>query len=245
MSMTTIIGRGHSGTRAISQTLSESGIFMGSPQNKSSDLIPAEDMYEACRVLGREVKWLGDLEWDWGQLHAMEIPLGFKHLAFTFLQSVLTSAAEHRGWKIPETTLVFPWIARMFPDAKYIYWIRNPRDCILGRHVTDDLHDFCLEYPEAEEIRRRRAISWRYQFDLVKATPKPANWIEVRFEDFVLRQDETLARLEDYLGLKLAKVPVQPEAVARYKQDDETNYFDFLGPAMIEYGYEIPETTLA
>ena len=244
MSMITIIGRGHSGTRAISATLSSSGVNMGSPQNKSSDLIPPQDMYEACRILGKEVKWLGDLEWDWSQLHTMEIPLEFKHLIFTYLQSVLTSAADRRGWKIPETTLAFPWIARMFPDTKYIYWIRNPRDCILGRHKTDDLHDFGVDYPETEEPRRRRAISWRYQFDLVKATPKPENWIEVRFEDFVLRQDETLARLEDYLGFRLAKVPVQPEAVARYLGDEETNYYDFLAPAMIEYGYEIPEAAV-
>ena len=33
----------------------------------------------------------------------------------------------------------------------------------------------------------RRAISWKYQYDIVKATPRPAKWIEVRFEDARLR----------------------------------------------------------
>ena len=41
----------------------------------------------------------------------------------------------------------------------------------------------------------------------------------VRFEDFVQRQDETLARLESYLGVTLARIPVKPEAVGRWKTD--------------------------
>ena len=96
----TIIGRGHSGTRAISHTLSASGVFMGAPLNKSGDPHP---------------------------------------------------------------------------------------------HTDDECH--------------RRAISWKYQYELIKSTPKPKNWLSIRFEDFVLRQDETLTRLEAYLGFKIAKIP--------------------------------------
>jgi hypothetical protein len=275
--MITIIGRGHSGTRAMSHTLSASGVYMGEPLNRSGDLLPPEQMYEACRVLARHVRWRGGLEWDWSALHEVDIPDEFIDLIQGYLRAVLDSPAGHRGWKIPETTLVFPWIVRLFPDIKYIYWIRNPRDCIIGRHKTDDLRDFGIEYPDppdllpasqderppvadppsaddasvdesstgdeqllAREVRLRRAISWKYQYDLVKATPKPGHWLEVRFEDFCLRQDETLARLEAYLGLKLVKVPVQVEAVGRWKQDEGINYYDFLAPAMIEYGYEMP-----
>jgi hypothetical protein len=62
--MITIIGRGHSGTRAISHTLSASGVFMGADLNKSGDLIPAQDLYEACRIMVRHVKHLGGLNWD-------------------------------------------------------------------------------------------------------------------------------------------------------------------------------------
>ncbi len=240
MSMITIIGRGHSGTRAISRTLWESGVFMGAPLNQSSDLLPPEDMYDACRVLARFVQWKGDLDWDWSALHTMEIPTEFTDLIHRYLKSVLESTAEHKGWKIPETTLVYPWVQRLFPDIKYIFWIRNPRDCILNRHKTDDLHDFGIDYPATEDLRRQRAISWWYQYKLVQATPQPANWIEVRFEDFVLKQDETLARLEDFLGIKLVKIPVNPEAVDRWKTADGESYYDFLAPAMRKYGYEIP-----
>ncbi|MDD4891275.1 MAG: hypothetical protein PHU85_15245, partial [Phycisphaerae bacterium] len=108
---------------------------------------------------------------------------------------------------------------------------------ILGRHVTDDLRDFGITYPATDDVHERRAISWQYQYELVKATPRPKHWIEVRLEDFVLRQDETLAKLEKFLGIKLAKIPVKPEVVGRYLKDPNAKCFDFLAPAMQEYGY--------
>jgi hypothetical protein len=242
MTIITIIGRGHSGTRAISHTLSASGVFMGEPLNVSGDLLPPQDMYDACRVLARYVKWNGDLEWDWSELKDMPIPDEFSSLIHNYLKSPLTSDSVHKGWKIPETTLVFPWIVRMFPEIKYIFWIRNPRDCILGRHLTDDMADFGIQYPLTEDVRLRRAISWKYQYDLVKTVAKPAQWIEVRFEDFILKQEATLSRLEQFLEIPLAKIEVNPDAVGRYMLDEGTNYFSFFEPAMREYGYEIPES---
>ena len=233
----TVIGRGHSGTRAMSHTLSASGVDMGSPLNVSGDLIPPEDMYAACRVLAPHVKWLGDLNWDFSALHQMEIPEEFKRLLNSFLKSVRNSQSQHRGWKIPETTLVYPWVRRLFPDIKYIFWIRDPRDCIIGGHVTDDLRDFGIQYPATDDERRRRAISWKYQYDLVKSTPNPVEWIEVRLEDFVLRQEETLQRLEKFLGIPLARIPVRPEVIGRWQQDAGVHDFDFFTPALRSYKY--------
>lgn len=214
---------------------------MGNCINRSGDMIPPENMYEACRVIARYVQWKGDLEWDFSQLATGDIDPEFVRLITTYLEPVLASKDKHKGWKIPETTLAFPWIVRMFPDIKYIFWIRNPRDCILRPHKTDDLRDFAVPYPETDDIRLRRAISWKYQYDLVRATPRPQHWIEVKLEDFILRQDETLARIEDFLDIPLAKIPVHPEVIDRWKQDEGTSYFDFLEPAAVAYGYETPD----
>ena len=127
----------------------------------------------------------------------------------------------------------------MFPDIKYIHWVRNPRDNILARHVTDDLGDFGVPQPDAEELlaptlppiagerrhpeqreeliwRVRRAISWQYQHEIVAATPRPAHWLVVRFEDFVNQQEATLARLEAYLGIPLGRIIVRRETVGRF-----------------------------
>ena len=155
----------------------------------------------------------------------------------SYLGSVLTSDSERKGWKLPETTLVFPWIARMFPDVRYVYWVRDPRDCILGGHKTDDLSDFGVPYEPTEDLRERRAISWKYQSEIVKATPRPKHFFTVRFEDFVLRQDATLRRLEEYLGFPMAKIPVRTESVGRWKNDEGPYAFDFFEEELETYGY--------
>lgn len=236
----TVIGRGHSGTRAMSHTLSGAGVYMGEPLNRSGDLLPPQPMYDACRVMARYVRWTGGLQWDFDALHGMPVPAEFEDLIHTYLHRVTTHSAEYRGWKIPETTLVYPWIRRMFPEMAVIYWIRNPRDCILGNHLTDDLNTFNIPYPPTDNPREQRAISWLYQYELVKATPAPQKMIEIRFEDFVQHQEPTVRRLEDFLGIPLPRIPVKPEAVDRWKLDRGTNYFPFLAPAMRHYGYEIP-----
>ena len=233
----TIIGRGHGGTRAMSHTLSASGLFMGQPLNGSGDLLPPDDMYDACRLFAKSVTWKGGLEWDFAKVLSTDIPPEFTGLIERYLRSVLPSPAPKAGWKIPETTLVFPWIARMYPDMKYIFWIRNPRDSILGAHLTDNLNDFGISYEPTEDVRLRRAISWKYQYDLIKASPRPRQWIQVRFEDFILDQDRTLKTLESLLGIPMAKISVKPDAVGRWKTDAGVNYYDFLAPAMKEYGY--------
>ncbi|NLB56432.1 MAG: sulfotransferase, partial [Lentisphaerae bacterium] len=235
-----VIGRGHSGTRAISQTLYASGVYMGDLLNASGDMMPPEAMYDACRVFAKYVKWQGDLNWDFEAIHNSPIPAEFTELVEKYLAKVLKRESGHKGWKLPETTLVYPWIRRMFPETKFIFWIRNPRDCIIGSHITDDMNDFGIQYPEAENVRMQRAISWLYQYELIKSTPAAKNWIEVRFEDFVLNQEETLQRLEDFLGIPLARIIVKPEAVARWKNDNDVNYFDFFKPAMEKHNYEIP-----
>ena len=235
--MITIIGRGHGGTRAMSHTLSESGVFMGAELNVSGDLIPPRELYEACRMMSRHVTHLGGLSWDFSKLHTMPIDPEFKRLVRSYLASVLTSKSEHKGWKLPETTLLYPWIVRMFPDIYYIHWSRDPRDSIIGGHLTDDLADFGVPYDHTDDLRERRAISWKYQREIVKATPPPKHAIEVRFEDFILDQDPTLARLEEFLGIPLARIPVRPESVGRWKTDTGMHDFEFLREDMLELGY--------
>jgi hypothetical protein len=236
----TIIGRGHGGTRAMSHTLSHSGIYMGNTLNGSGDLLPPEQMYEACRVMSKHVVYKGNMQWNFSKLHTMPIDPEFEKLIKSYLKAVLDSPAARKGWKIPETTLCLPWIVRMFPQAYYIQWMRDPRDSILSGHVTDNLEQFGIPSGHAvppRSLRLRRAISWQYQAQLIRATPKPAHWLSVRFEDFVLDQDATLKKLSDFLGFPLAKIAVDPAAVGRWKQDKEEHDFDFLQAEMKEYGY--------
>jgi len=237
MSPIIVIGRGHSGTRAISHTLYASGVYMGDTLNRSGDKVPPDAMYEACRVFARHVRWQGGMSWDFDALNTMDMDPEFLALLETYLGDIAASRDRHKGWKLPETTLVLPWIARLFPEARYIYWIRDPRDSVLGRHITDDLRDFGVQYPDTSDERERRAISWKYQYDLVEATPKPRHWLPVRFEDFVLRQEETLTRLEDFLDMPLARIIVRPESVGRWRTAEGVFMYDFFRDSMVANGY--------
>jgi len=227
----------------MSETLSASGVFMGDKLNVSGDLVPPEAMYEACRVMVRHVRYLGNLHWDFSKLHTMPIDPTFPKLVEEYLVSVLKSDAMRKGWKIPETTLVVPWIVRMFPEIHYIFWIRDPRDCIVRRHFSDDLAYFEVPYDKTDDIRLRRAISWKYHYELIKATPLPKRALWVRFEDFVLDQDRTLARLEKFLGFPLAKIPVRPESIGRSQTDTAVHHFDFFDDDLIIHGYVKPQKT--
>jgi len=201
--------------------------------------MPPDDMYDACRVMAKQVQWNGDLSWDFSNLNTCDIDPEWDRLIESYLEDILNDKrSEHKGWKLPETTLVYPWIVRKFPDAKFIHWIRDPRDSILSNHRTDDLADFDIPYPKTEDLRERRAISWYYQYQLMKAVPAPENMITVRFEDFVLKQEETLGRLEDFLNIPLARIIVRKDPIGRWKTDEERHNFDFFKDAMSEQGYE-------
>lgn len=220
----------------MSHSLSESGVYMGDRLNASGDLLPPEDMYEACRVMAKHVVHLGGLSWDFTQLHSMPIDPEFTRLIESYLASVLGSESENKGWKIPETTLILPWIVRMFPEARYIYWVRDPRDNVLGDHLTDDLADFGVPYAQTDDLIERRSISWHYQYEIMKATPSPKYRIDVRFEDFIFRQDRTLVRLEHYLGIPMAKIPVRCDTVGRWRSEVASASFENFPPEALYEG---------
>ena len=212
----------------MSHTLSESGVYMGAKLNASGDLIPADAIYEACRVFGKSVRHCGGLQWDFSDAHTMPIDPAFTRLVEGYLSSVLESPSDAKGWKLPETTLILPWIIRLYPEVRYVYWVRDPRDSILAAHITDDLERFGVPHDKTDDLRLMRATSWQYQYEIMTRTPPPAYRINVRFEDFVLRQAETLGRLETFLGLPMAQIPVRPEAVGRWKNDPDAHGFDLF-----------------
>ena len=243
MALITVIGRGHSGTRAISHTLYASGVYMGRQLNPSGDKVPPQAMYDACNVMARYVRWKGGLSWDFEPLFTMPIDSKFEHHIHIYLADVLENKAAQKGWKIPETTLVYPWITRMFPEIKFIHWIRDPRDCILGRHMTDDLRQFGIACPDTKNIYEMRAISWLYQYQLMKETPEPKHVIRVRFEDFMMKQEETLTRLETFLGIPLSRIVVRPDTVARWKRETNAAVFahELFREILVENGYPLTQ----
>jgi hypothetical protein len=233
-----VIGRGHSGTRILAQTLYASRVFLGNRLNSSGDTVPAQPMYDACRIIGRHVRLTRSLSWDFNKLHGMRIDPEFKRLVRIYLKGVLVTRRPRKGWKLPETTLAYPWIVRMFPAAKYVYLVRDPRDCLLRAHLTDNLSKCNVPCPTTSDEIARRVISWKYQHEIVRATPQPEHFISVKFEDLVLHQDSTVQRMEAFLGIPLARVVVDKTRVGRWKDDRRIlPYIEPIAENMRELGY--------
>ena len=51
-------------------------------------------------------------------LFTMPIDPEFEWLINAYLADVFRDTSPHKGWKIPETTLVYPWIATDVPGYK-------------------------------------------------------------------------------------------------------------------------------
>src|SRR5439155_1057856 len=103
---------------------------------------------------------------------------------------------------------------------------------------SDNLADFGVRYDRTDDQRLRRAISWKYQVEIVRATPKPKKWTTVRLEDFVLKQEQTLKKLQQFLGFPLVKIPVKPQVVGRWKTDRAGRHdFPFFAEDLKAYGY--------
>ncbi|MEO1132758.1 MAG: sulfotransferase [Cyanobacteria bacterium J06639_1] len=237
-----IIGRGNSGTRIISYTLYASGVFMGATLNPSGDKVPTKPLINACDLIAPYIQWKGNLSWDFSRLYTEEIPTEFKTAIAEYLADIQPRTKNKlAGWKLPETTLVYPWIARLFPNAKYIFWVRDPRDCVTSGHTTDDLRNFGIDYPETNDERERRAISWYYQYKLIESAPTPKHALTVRFEDFVLKQDETLAKLARFLDRPLSKVIVKRAPIGRWRSDSGKHSFEYFDEALRAHHYDTME----
>jgi hypothetical protein len=69
-------------------------------------------------------------------------------------------------------------------------------------------------------------VSWKYQRDIVKFTPRPKHFIEIKFEDLVKDQFTTLARLGSFLGTPLREIQMNVLAVGRWRIKRHLNFYD-------------------
>ena len=237
---TIIFGRANAGTRLIPSSLQASGVFIGEPLNVASDLLPPEPLYEACKLFGSYVDYKGENEWDFSRAVSAKIPDKFLELLSLYLKSLLTSDQQKLAWKLPENTLIFPWLIRVLPKANFIHWVRHPGDVIIKMMGVDRLEKWgipCTKYWFHEWNYKMRAASWKYHYDIVMDTPKPEKFKTVRFEDFILKHEATIAELSDFLEIDMQAVDVNPKKVGVRKLDVYRKY-PFLRNAMDNLSYQ-------
>lgn len=201
-------------------------------------MVPPWPMYAAADLYSRHVEYRGDCEWDFSQANGTEPPEQFQQSVHEYLSQIV-DLPEPKYFKIPEATLCYPWLKRMFPDSTFIHWVRDPRDASL--HLSDqlDMWGYWGIDRMALDADLLAAMSWKYQYEIVKSVPRPERFITVRYEDFCLDQEREVARMSEFLGMELTPLPdALPDSVYKWTRENGHRPFDFLEPAIKELGYD-------
>jgi hypothetical protein len=234
--MIIVIGRGHGGTRLMSRLLLESGIATGNV-NYARDMVPPTHMHAAADIYSRGVDYLGDCEWDFARANSTEPPPEYRDAVDRYLAQI-RDVSEPKYFKLPETVLSYPWIKELFPDSRFIHWVRDPRDAEVHNSDWREMWEQWGIDRDALGERLVAAMSWKYQYDIVKSVPSPEHFIRIRYEDFCLDHEREVDRLSKFLGIDLEPLgDVRRDAVYKWKRMNDHETFDFLVPAITELGY--------
>ncbi len=222
---------------------------------------PANREAVAQFITGRKTKF-GDLGIDPDavrqRFNEVEPTIG------SLIGSVLALYAERYGkarWgdKRPNYVQHLEVLLRLFPDAQILHVIRDGRDCVASlKHMPW----WTFGYPASvyKWVQALKTAEW------ARATLRPDQYFEVRYEDLVARPRAELERLCAYLGEDLdeamlahhrsvdeevpdykgwherVRQPVSQAAVQRWQRDltsDEVRLFELLGARQLKAaGYE-------
>lgn len=235
-----IIGRAHSGTRILPEAMIENGVYFGEPLNVASDLLPVDDIYAACRIFGPFVDYKGNYEWNFDQVINGPIPERFAELLSKYLSVLAESDSQKVGWKIPNNNLIYPWLVRLLPEANFIHWTRHPEGATSVMMGIDRLEKWnipCTKFLLHDWNYKVRAASWKYHYDIVRHTPQPARFLQVRFEDYIAQQETEKKRIEEMVGVPLKSLELKKDKVWKPKKNWRRKY-PFLTQAMHELNYE-------
>lgn len=150
--------------------------------------VDPEVWYAACR----DYSWPGVLEGLFRVVHGLEVPdppVPWEDLVW--------------GDKTPVYMSELPLLSDLFPHARVIHIVRDPRDCVLSTADAWGNSPLRTAQEWADRTRRCRTAG------LVLG---PARFLEIRYEDLVADVTGVLRRCFDFLG-----VPTPPDAGRFYR----------------------------
>lgn len=105
--------------------------------------------------------------------------------------------------KNPQNILRIKFLKKMFPDALYIFCVRNPWHSLQSRVIGGQPKYLIgsqknLELPD--DLLLKSVYSWQESIDIYQEG-KDDNWHVVRYEDMVFKPKETIGALFNFLGM--------------------------------------------
>jgi tetratricopeptide (TPR) repeat protein len=135
-----------------------------------------------------------------------------------YWRAVAAHGARPRGRvfldKAPAGTLYLPLIAKLFPDAKVLFAVRDPRDVVLSCFRSSfQMNALTYAFTDLAEAARCYAAAMRLAE--VYRRVLPTQLFEVRYERLVDDFEAELARIAAHLGLEVRPEMLDVTATAR------------------------------
>lgn len=118
------------------------------------------------------------------------------------IMEAVKPAGSHAPRFVEKTTLhvySLPMIWRMFPDARAVNVIRDPRDVVSS---PKRFKRFAAGSIEREQFVIELGRSWNRAIEAYEAIQSEARLISVRYDDLVAHPEETLARMSAHVGVE-------------------------------------------
>ena len=102
--------------------------------------------------------------------------------------------------KNPELTMLLPLVARVFPEMRILFAVRDPRDVVISCFVQQlPLNPVSVHYLTLESTAKKYARSMRAWLKIRDMLRNP--WIEIRYEDMVADLEGQARKVLEFLGL--------------------------------------------
>ena len=272
-----VVGSARSGNTLLYQLLLGSGHF---PEYRAEPvvfdlLIPRFGDFQRYRNRRKLMKhWVHSAQCRLSGLDAQQLTqrvLSEVSTAGGFLSTVMNEMATTRGyrrWAVwgPDNLLHMRAIKRQVPNALFLHLIRDGRDVAYALHTKGFIRPFPWD-------RRHRllvsGLHWKWKVRRGRRVRHQLgdDYLEVRFEDLVLKPHETLAQIGEFIDCRLdyesirdsrsivpnTSFPAELESgnfapVGRWKKhltpDDVRQLESLIGDELQELGYPLSASAL-
>ncbi len=131
--------------------------------------------------------------------------------------------------KLPLNSVFMPLIRRLFPSAKFIYALRDPRDVVLSCFMqTFTLNEGMRHFLSLEETASYYAAVMQVGLDSLDRLPEAAH--RIRYEDVVADTEKEARRLLEFLGLEWEPRVLDFQQTARAKRINTPSYHQVAQP---------------
>ena len=239
---------GGSGTRVVAAIARRAGVFLGTRLNESNDALDLAEYLD---------RWIGAY-----RLRHGADPLARAELLRAMATDLAAVLRRHCaalpdgapwGWKEPRSMFVLPFLARLFPELRFVHVVRDGRDMAFSPNQNQRRKhaEVVLGPPRPAEPPEARSIAlWatvnREAADFGEERLRE-RYLRIRFEELCEEPERQVRRLLDFLGLDadaaaLADEPAAPQSIGRWRHRDPALVAELereAGPALERFGYAV------